>query len=226
MDRVRLTAVMMIVALFAAAGSGEAAEPGFYVAAGVGQAEQDVRRSDGIVVAFGSPFGGTLTAVRPDAISVDDDELSWNGVLGYRINRYIAAELAYMEFGEADVSERYTIRPPLLFLPIELTRDLAISVTGPAVSVLGLLPLGSRFDLFIRAGVLFADKEVTQRFTTSSQSMTFGSEVWLGGAGVDWSFANRWAVRLEYLRTGKTDADISSGESDLRQIALGVLFRL
>lgn len=56
--------------------------------------------------------------------------------------------------------------------------------------------------------------------------MTFGDEVLLGGAGVDWSFANQWTARLEYMRTGELEATISSGASEVSQFALSVLFRL
>jgi opacity protein-like surface antigen len=223
MDRAGVT---MIAALLVAAGSAEAAEPGFYVAAGLGQAEQEFSESTGTLIAIGSPFGNFVRFIRPDAVSVEDDEPSWNGVLGYRINKYLAAELAYMDFGEIDVSEHYTIAPPIPFFPTELTRTFSSGIAGPAVSVLGSLPVGSQFDVFVRGGILFADKEITQGPAANPQSMTFGSEVWLGGAGIDWSFAKRWSVRLEYLRTGKTDANIVSGESDLSQFALSALFRL
>jgi hypothetical protein len=223
MDRKQIVAGM---ALLAVAGSCAAAEPGFYFAAGIGQTEQDVSPSAGTTFAIGSPFGGVIMRIAPDSVNVDDDELSWNGTVGYRINKYVAAELAYMDFGAADVSERYTIPPFSIFPATQFTQQFTIGVTGPAVSVLGSLPLGAGFDIFARGGVLFADQEVTLRGTINSQSMTFGSEVWLGGAGIDWSFANRWAARLEYTRTGDIEENLISGESDLSQFALSVLFRL
>ncbi|MBX5461531.1 MAG: hypothetical protein IRZ28_10640 [Steroidobacteraceae bacterium] len=63
-----------------------------------------------------------------------------------------------------------------------------------------------------------------QSFGTDSD--TFGSTVWLGGAGAAWSFASRWTVRAEYQRTGKTDATFMTAGADVERVSLSLLFRL
>jgi hypothetical protein len=50
--------------------------------------------------------------------------------------------------------------------------------------------------------------------------------VWLGGAGLGWSFANRWTIRAEYQRTGRLEESFLAGETELERMALSLLFRL
>jgi opacity protein-like surface antigen len=207
--------------------SAAAAEPGFYVGAGYGRAQQDVEAIDGINVLVSSPFGGGVLRVQVDEVRVDEHQDSWNAVLGYRINSYLSGELAYIDFGEAHVSERYTIPPPsTIFRPAELRRNFTIGVAGPALSALASLPLGHGFEIFLRGGILFADRKVEQQLTSTVDRNTFGSEIGIGGAGVRWSFTDRWAARIEYLRTGNMEENPVTGEGDVDLLALNVLFQL
>jgi hypothetical protein len=47
----------------------------------------------------------------------------------------------------------------------------------------------------------------------------------MAGAGVQWSFAKRWATRLEYQRTDDLKYD-DTGESTIDQASLSVVFKL
>ena len=214
--------------LLAASDFVAAAEPGFYMAGALGQAQHDPGKSGGMVIAIRRfvDFSDFAVQIYPDAVDVDTDERSWNAALGYRVNDYFAAELTYMDFGRATVSERYDTTNFGFPFPTRITREFITDVAGPAVSVLGSLPLGAHVDVYVRAGYLFADEKIEQHYLGGSQSMTFGSEVWLGGVGADWSFAQRWAARVEYLRTGTLDANLIAGDNQLDQVTVGVLFRL
>ncbi|MGH8175596.1 MAG: outer membrane beta-barrel protein [Steroidobacter sp.] len=214
--------------LLTAATPGQTAESGFYVGAALGQAKQDVGLSNGFLIGFSDGlFEGFVMQVHPDGNEVDNDEWSWSGVIGYRINSYLAAELAYTDFGRAEISERYTISvAPSPFFPSEITRDFTSEVKGPVVSLLGVLPAGAGVDLFLRGGVLFSSQEVDRGPRSIPRSEAFANDVWLGGLGVDWSFAERWGVRLEYQWTGKLDANSTAGETDLEHYSLSVLYRL
>ncbi len=202
-----------------------AAEPGFYADVGLARTFQDMGDSNGIVLAIDSPLGGGVIQQYPDDIAVDDGDLGWQVTIGYRINHYIAAEIAYLRFADADVTETYILDPPPVpFFPPEITQRYTTTVAGPAVSVLGSLPLGN-FDLYLRGGMFFADQQVVLKFTQGSQSMTFGEEVWFGGAGVDWSPTKDWMLRMEYQRTAKLAATLTSAATELETISFGVFFR-
>lgn len=216
----------LCVAVLLAAGScgaAHAAETGFYIGVGAGQSDYDVASADPIAVAITGPFGGGIFSVPPATMQVEDDGVSWSAILGYRIHTYVAAELAYMSFGEADVTEVFPVRafgpssPPIIML----TQRTRMSVTGPAVSLLGILPIGAGWQAYLRGGVLFADQEIELVSPPSSLGkMTFGSEEWLAGAGIQWTFGSRWGVRLEYQRIGTIESNLRTGETDLDQISL------
>lgn len=219
----------IVAALLAASGAqaAQAAEQGFYVGVSAGQTDYDVARGSPIFVQINSPFGGGVMSVWPESTRVEDDELSWTGTLGYRIHTYVAAELAYMSFGEADVRETYEIDAFGPFgASLTIDQRTRVKVSGPAISLLGILPLGAGWEVYLRAGVLFADQKNELIFPSSSQEMTFGSEEWLAGAGVQWTFARRWGLRLEYQRIDTIEANLRNGEMDLDQISLGATFAL
>lgn len=200
----------------------QAADAGFYLSAALGQAEEDPQ-SIGINLAIGFPPSG-IVHIEPDAVDTDASGVAWSVALGYRVNRYFAAEVEYIDFSTTDISEHYTI-PPTPPVPSELTRTYSSKVTGPALSVLGSLPLGKGFDVFLRGGVLFADREFEFPLSIGLDD-TFASTVWLAGAGASWSFANRWAIRAEYQRTGTLEETFLAGETELERMSLSVLFRL
>jgi hypothetical protein len=212
-----------------------AAETGFYFSAGAGRAEENPGQSIGTNIAIGFPPIG-IQHIDPDRVDVDGSDLAWSATVGYRLNRYVAAEVAYMDFGTTDYSEHYSFSlppftpfptfAPLPSLPTELTRTYSSKVAGPALSMLGSLPVGNEFDVYLRAGVLFADRKVRMPQSIGLNGDTFGSTVWLGGVGVDWSFASRWTLRAEYQRTGKLDATFLAGDADLDRASLSVLFTL
>jgi hypothetical protein len=145
--------------------------------------------------------------------------------LGYQINRYFAAEVEYIDFSTTDISEHYNVDLSPISGSFEFTHKYESKVTGPAVSLLGSVPVGKGLDVFLRAGVLFADRVLEIPRSTGLDDK-FGSTVWLGGVGVNWSFATRWAIRAEYQRTGKLEETFLAGETELERLSLSALFRL
>jgi OmpA-like transmembrane domain len=143
---------------------------------------------------------------------IDEVDAGFSATAGYRINRYLAAELTYADFGEYERIDRFSGFDDIRY---------ELGVHGLSVSLLGSLPLDERWELFVRGGVLFSDQEVN----APSLDQTYSDEVVIAGAGVQWSFASRWATRLEYQRTGDMKYD-NTGESSIDQASLSVLFKL
>jgi len=208
-----------VLCLFAACAS--AAEPGFYVTASLGTGDEDPKSA-------GANFGNSLGIIHvdPDQVAVDDGDLAWSVGLGYRINKYLAGELEYIDFGTTNVAEHYTLDTPGAPLPFpgEFTQEYVSNVTGPALSLLGTLPLGENFELFLRGGALFGGRDFSVGFGALDEK--FSRTVWLAGAGVTWSFAKRWAIRAEYQQTGTLSESFVSGETKLQRMSLSALFKL
>lgn len=77
---------------------------GFYGVADLGVAEPAVGKSDGLLIAF-THIPGVLFQVMPSTVTSDGSDAGGGLTLGYRIHRFLAAELAYTDFGEADIRE-------------------------------------------------------------------------------------------------------------------------
>ena len=199
-----------------------ASEPGFYLFATGGTGQES---PESIGINLGNPEG--IVHVDPDRVEVDDGSVAWGVGLGYRINRYLAAEVEYADFGTTDVHEHYSLPDQPFPFPTELDLTYSSKVTGPVLSVLGTLPLGQSFELFLRGGVLFASREygLEGQPGFGGQGQKFASNVWLGGAGATWSFAKRWGVRAEYQQSGTLDQTLLTGETRVKRVSLSALYR-
>lgn len=198
-------------------------EGGFYVGASASRVEQDVHGQGDIFVGFGLPFG-FVQVVSPDRVDLDDTSTGWNVTLGYRINKYFAAELSYYDFGSVAVTERYSLAPISTQIVVRSEMDLF----GPGMAVLGSLPLTESVKVFARGGVLFADQEIVTSQNSFRSKRRIGEEIWQAGAGAQWAFTPRWAARLEYQMTESIDGDdaLRAGVSKVKQVSLSVLFDL
>ena len=234
----------------------EAAEPGFYVGAAGGRSEQQLDKQAGVgpiviadlpsfnpipsdpprnLIPFPPGLGNPVfIPLFPAGTTADETDVGWNVALGYRVNKYLAAELSYVDAGEASLTERYaTSSSAPISLP-DVLRTYTVNSRGPAVSVLGSLPLSERWELFLRGGVLFAKQEVESRTIIDDPTAInsrpierdYSDEVYTLGAGVQWTFLPRWTARLEYQRSDDLQSNDIMGESRLDQAALSVLFGL
>jgi opacity protein-like surface antigen len=231
-----------------------AAESGFYVGAAGGRSEQRLDKQAGVgpvAVLVAAPQAGfvpnpvtpapglpifipTDAAFLTPETTVDDTSVGWNVSLGYRVNKYLAAELAYVNSGEASLMQRYA---SFTVVPVpfpDIYRGYTVTSRGPALSVLGSLPLSSQWEVFLRGGVLFAKQEVETQTNIIDATVPsvlyldreFSDEVYTVGAGVQWAFLPRWTARLEYQRTDDLQANEIMGESRIDQASLSVLFGL
>lgn len=237
----------------------EAAEPGFYLGAAGGRSEQRLDKQAGVgpmsiavigvlppdagfspvpfprdpppVFAIGTP---TFIPLLPSSVDADESDVGWNFALGYRVNKYLAAELTYVDAGDASLAATYSTPSSLPASFPDVVSMYTVNARGPAVSVLGSLPLSERWELFLRGGVLFAKQEVEARTIVRSPTAInprpierdFSDEVVTIGAGVQWAFLPRWTARLEYQRSDDLQPNEIMGESRLDQASLSVLFGL
>ena len=200
-----------------------AADSGFYVTGSLGTAREDPE-SSGLNISNGAG----IVHVTPDRIEADDGDLAWGVGLGYRINRYVSAEVEYVDFGTTDIREHYDLGGVSPFpFPNQLDLEFSSNVTGPVLSVLGTLPVGESFEIFLRGGALFASREYSTQgdYVSIGSSQKFADTVWVVGAGATWSFAKQWGLRAEYQQTGTLDETIMSGETELRRASVSALFR-
>ncbi|HEX6397686.1 MAG TPA: hypothetical protein VFZ95_09695 [Steroidobacteraceae bacterium] len=86
----RSTTGILLVAAMLAAGL---PDKGFYLSAGVGRAEEDPGKSNGINIALGLPPAADIVHLEPDSVEVDNGDTAWSVGAGYRFSKYFAAEV-------------------------------------------------------------------------------------------------------------------------------------
>jgi opacity protein-like surface antigen len=215
---------MVVAAVIGAGTCAEAAESGFYAGVDIGPVDAAAGRSDGINVAF-VPFPGIIIHINPSTTTVDRPNVSWGGVLGYRINRYFAAELAYTDFGSFTIEETFVV-PPILPGGEEfvITHEVRSHTTGPSISMLGILPVAEGIEPFIRAGVLFTDHEAA--LVPGMLTVSSAEHLWILGGGIDFAIAPRWKARFAYEGVDRLAKTTLSGPVRLSRFAFGVSYDL
>lgn len=135
---------------------------------------------------------------------LDESATGWKVFGGYRFTRSIAAEAGYLDTGDAEAT-------------IEGT-DVTLNASGTHVSVVASWPIGERFALHARAGIINWEAELTLDDGETSETSDASGQDLYWGAGATFNFAERFGVRLEYEVPEIEDVDVSS-------ISLSVLWR-
>jgi opacity protein-like surface antigen len=156
---------------------------GFYLGAGAGQFNAKIDNVDDV--------DNTVD-------NWDEDDTAYKVFGGYRLNRFLAFELDYINLGKpsGDVVPGFNVDS---------------SVDGFAPYVVGTLPLGPYFELYGRAGYYFYD--ATRGVTdTLDNRVEFDeeSEDFVYGAGVGANIGEKFNLRFEYEKydiQGLDDAD-------------------
>jgi hypothetical protein len=161
-------------------------------------------------------------------IGTDDKDVGYSAQFGYRFNRYVAAEFALAQFGDLHSRARADIDLGSGFVPASI--DLNYHVGGPMLSVIGILPLNDKFEVFGRAGLLFGSAEREFVIKVDGDVTSFGSskgestEVVLG-AGAAWHVNQMFSVRAQYEKMDKVGDPDRTGTEDISIASLGLVVR-
>jgi opacity protein-like surface antigen len=165
---------------------------GFYVGAGFGDASVEVDTGSGV-----SDFDGSDTAFK---------------VLGgYNFNKYIGAELEYIDGGEAEDQWQKSVTPSVR---TKLANGLRVKIgfTGWNASLLGKLPFGEQFDVFAKVGAIMWDADFEEELVVDSAVVdrlraTDDGTDFSWGVGGSWYFLENFGARIEYQGFEIEDAD-------------------
>ena len=225
MKSIRVPGVIMVALAFGLGTSGRATAEGFYFALSGGASSFDLPYNKAGVDQFlvEELEFNDVTVVGLES-SLDDSDSGWGVTVGYRWGRYVAAELGFTNFGEAlyDVDVTAEFADGTIGIG---EGSLRTRIQGPALSVLGLLPVGTAFDLHLRGGVLFADTRERVRLVDEPYELDGRSKDLFAGLGATWNFAENYSARLEYQRYFDVGDDDKTDEQDVDFIAVSLLFR-
>lgn len=201
------------------------AETGFYAGATAGQSQIDVNKGD-VDEAVLFLFDAIGYPVVAGASDLDDSDVGFSGLLGYRFGSYFALEAAYIDLGEATYNATGTVVAPGGNTPV--TINLAAGSKGPALSALGIWPATASWDLYARLGVYFADVELSLRASaeglSDGMSESDSSEEIFFGAGVAYKFPNGLALRGEFTQFKDVGSDDFIGEADINFLSVGLTY--
>ncbi|MFW2457184.1 outer membrane beta-barrel protein [Methyloversatilis discipulorum] len=198
MKRISLAAALCVLAAPAVQAEG------VYVTAALGQSRVDFGENE-FNAGLGS-LGINVTSSR-----VDENDTSYGLNLGYAFNPYLALELGYVDLGR--VSYRGTSNLGALALDIESH--------GWSASAVGSLPLNEQFSVFGRVGGVNAKVDV------SGPGGALSDRSWgaLYGVGLDYAFTPSVGIRAEFTRYDSVGDKNKTGEADVDNWSVGVLYR-
>ena len=165
-----IIAALLLSGLVAAAAAQADEESGFYAGAGLGVFDVRIDNFDDIDETIDD---------------YDSDDTAWKVFGGWRMTKYFAAEVAYVNLGSPDDE----ILPDL---------TLTTETDGFAPYLVGTFPIGDWFELFAKAGYYWYETEVqiSTPIGSASESDSDSAFTWTAGMGVN--FFERINVRLEY----------------------------
>jgi OmpA-OmpF porin, OOP family len=162
------------------------------------------------------------------AVSTDARDIGYAAQFGYRFNRFVAAEFALVQYGDLHSQARAGADLGAGFVPVGI--DVNFHVGGPQLSVIGILPLGNKFEIYGRAGVLFASSEREFRIKIDGQTTSFGSskgdstEIALGIGGA-YHVNQMFSVRFQYERIPEVGDRNKTGVEDVNTVSVGLIVR-
>lgn len=140
---------------------------------------------------------GGVTTLR--LANCEDTDTSWKILGGYRFNRYLAAEATYIDWGEVTATVLGGPQPA----------NVAATQRSYGLAAVGTLPLGERFEVFGKLGLLQHDVE-TRRVSPNPNTAERDETEIHYGLGVKYALTRNWAVRGEWESTDNLKIDMLS----------------
>lgn len=125
---------------------------------------------------------------------IDDDDNAWKAFVGWRFNRFFAAEINYVDFGEPGDNLRGS----------GSNNRYRLDLAGVQPAIYGTFPLGP-VELFGKLGYYFYDIKLTANLDDRDLHSDTSEEAWSYGFGVGMTFIDHLHFKLEYE---KIDTDV------------------
>lgn len=216
-------AALTLLAAGLRAPTAHADEGGVYVGADAGYTLDSYRHAD-----LNSAVVASLASSGEDLVlccsQVHDKETPWDVDAGYRFSRYLGLEASYVQLGTVRYSALGTEKS--LFGSGPLAVALNIKSRGPALALVGTLPLSNNLELAVRLGD-YEGKTITDFFAKGSGGSNSGSDSktsasLMGGIGMDYIVAAHWVVRLDYTHFNSLGEKILSRSFNVDLLTAGI----
>ncbi|BES70297.1 hypothetical protein RE428_13150 [Marinobacter nanhaiticus D15-8W] len=204
---------VLVLAGFLVAGPVVAGD-GFYLGAGLGAGLVGASLEEGTVGGGDEVLGGRLLESETRNYDFENEQtFAYRLFAGYAWNEYLALELAWFDYGETDVTNRF-----------ELTfsdgsqawgrEDFELNTQGASLTSVLSYPLAEDLSIFGRLGAAWTKQtqtyhhEALELDIADDSVRNLGSEAWTEevddthidiayGLGATYQFSGSWAARLE-----------------------------
>jgi opacity protein-like surface antigen len=179
-----IVASMVLAAISGSAVAADDNERGFYLGGGIGNFNLEIDR---------------VSAVDNAVRRLDDDDNAWKVFGGYRFNRFISLEGAYVDFGRQ--SDTFDVGGS--------SGDFTAELSGFSPQLVGTVPVGP-VELSAKVGVYFVDIDLSADIDNADE-LDFDSntseEDFMYGVGIGATFFERLNAKLEYEWIDIEDSD-------------------
>jgi hypothetical protein len=198
---------------------------GAYLGGNFGRARDSYETSfidnqiEGIAAAAGETVNFTARSIR----KMSD---AWWVNTGYFFTPYVGIDAAFFHLGEI----KYFAVGKLAIAGTSQSISTTTEVTshGPALSLIGRLPLTESFEADLRVGDYYGKAVVDNQVTVGSKgvflSSSKSSSGLLAGVGGAYTFGGHWSIRLDYLRVSRTGDSHTVGKFSVNLATAGVSF--
>lgn len=201
---------------------------GAYVVAFGGQSSIDTIKKEVIDETVILAIEEMGLVVTDGTSSLDDSDLVYGLAIGYKLNKYFAAEVAYVDLGAASYRATGTVTDG--FDEVGLTVRAENSAKGPVGSLLFFWPVHERFAPYLRAGLALMETRAKAGASVVVDGESIGGSLsdsttrsnTLLGLGLDYTFSDRFGVRVEWSRYYDVGSEDVTGEGDVDTILAGV----
>jgi len=139
---------------------------------------------------------------------------------GYAPDRYFALEGGYLDFGKVDTGS------DIYFGVISPGFSVTTKAHGFTFDLVGTLPLGDRFSLSARAGVITADVQVdwpASSFSPTGGSRSKNSTRFGAGFGAAYKISDTWSAYCQWVQYDSIDGPIA-GEGNFNLGSIGLKY--
>jgi opacity protein-like surface antigen len=169
-------------------------------------------------------FGGASNGYAMGPSSTDRAHLSWSVDVGYMLTPNFGVELSFLDLGPFRYSGYGTVTSSGNASEIHLNLD--VRTHGPALAVVGVLPMTNFWDLTARVGAMQAKTKSTFHTTVgdSSDSGYFSenSTSVLASVGASFTVTTHCVLRLDYLRIQKIKEKALERDFNVDGVTAGV----
>ncbi|MCK9283221.1 MAG: outer membrane beta-barrel protein [Rhodocyclaceae bacterium] len=186
-------------------------------------------RAEGLYLAMslgGSSYKADTSEADRDLVSagatglsskLEKEDVAFKLQLGYKLNEHFAIEGGYVDLGNAKYSASFTGG----------SADIKVRAEGFNIAALGIVPIGEKFSLFGKVGVIYAYLSANASGggiasgAGGSESSTKLKSHW--SIGGDYALNNNWAVRAEFERFSDLGDKNSVGGVDVDLVSVGLI---